>query len=82
MPINILKAIDKGNVDEPQCNMLLEQVKNNLKNVNYNGLLLKPDDLLLSIDSKGKIVKDTSNNPLVVNCNFKHLWKYPDAMFL
>ncbi len=75
VPVDLAKAVDKGLIDESQCRVLLEKVKENLKNVNYDGSLLKPNDLLLPINSKDEIVKDVSGNPLVVICNFEHLWK-------
>ncbi len=75
VPVDLSKAVNKGIIDKPQCRMLLEGVKNSLKDGDYNGSLLKPDDLLLSMESRGEIVKDNSGNPLAVICNFEHLWK-------
>jgi hypothetical protein len=72
---DLLNAVDKGIIDKTQCMMLLEKVKENLRNLDYDGSLLKPGDLLLSIDSSNRIVKDISGNPLVVICNFKYIWK-------
>ncbi len=82
MPVDLAQALDKGLIDEYQCRMLLERVKENLKDVGYDGSLLKPNDLLLSINNKGEIVKDISGSPLVVICNFKHLWKYSNVRTL
>ncbi len=79
VPVDLSKAVKKGLIDESQCRMLLEQVKKSLRDVNYNGSLLKPDDLLLSIDNKGEIVKDNFGSPLVVICNFEHIWRYSEV---
>jgi hypothetical protein len=58
--------------------MLLERVKKNLMNVNYDGSLLKPNDLLLAIDRNGEIAEDNSGNTLVIVCNFERIWKCPE----
>ncbi len=75
VPIDLARAFDKGLIDDSQRRMLLDKVKENVKNAGYDGGLLKPSDLLLSIDSSGKIVKDNTGSPLVVICNFEHIWK-------
>jgi hypothetical protein len=75
VPVDFAKAVDKGLIDESQCRRLLEKVKENLRNVNYDGSLLKPDDLLLATNSRGGIVKDNSGSPLVIICNFELIWK-------
>ncbi|HDH12582.1 MAG TPA: hypothetical protein ENG83_10390 [Nitrospirae bacterium] len=80
VPLNLIRAVDKGLIDESQCRMLLEQVKENLRNVDYDGSLLKPNDLLLAVNSKGGIVKNISGGPLVVICNFEHIWKHPGSV--
>ena len=76
VPVDLHNAVEKGIIDESICQTLLNNVKDNLKNVGYDGSLLKPDDLLLSLDSSNEIVKDNSGRPLVVICNFEHIWKF------
>jgi len=78
MRIDLIKAVEKGLIDKSECLILLEKVKENLRNVNYDGSLLQPDDLLLSVDGKNVIVKDASGAPIVVICNFKLIWKLPE----
>ncbi len=78
VPLDLSRAIRKGFIDEYQSQLLLERVKKNLMNVNYDGSLLKPNDLLLAIDSNGEIVGDNSSNTLVIICNFERIWKCPD----
>ncbi len=73
--VDLERAVKEGLIDESQNRKLLERVKENLKKVNYDGSLLKPDDLLLSMDNKGKIVRDKLGDPLVVICNFEIIWK-------
>jgi hypothetical protein len=75
VPIDLAKAVEKGFIDASQCRMLLEKVKENLKHVNYDGSLLKTNDLLIATNSKDEIVKDDSGSPLVIICNFELIWK-------
>ncbi|MBI5407960.1 MAG: hypothetical protein HZA14_01180 [Nitrospirae bacterium] len=74
-PVDLAKAVKRGLIDEAQCRMLLKKVKENLMDNNYDGSLLKLNDLLLAVDGKGEIVRDSSGNPLVIICNFELIWK-------
>ncbi|MBI5741542.1 MAG: hypothetical protein HZA16_12615 [Nitrospirae bacterium] len=75
VPVDIARAVTMRLIDETQCRMLLNKVKENLKDLRYDGSLLKSNDLLLATDGSGGIVKDISGNPLVVICNFELIWK-------
>lgn len=74
-PVDLVRAVDKGLIDESRCNALLEKFKEDLTKVDYNGSLLKPEDLLLAVNIEGKIVDDKYGSTLVVLCNFEHIWK-------
>lgn len=74
-PVDLEKAIDIGYIDRMECQMLVEKVKDKLNRVNYDGRLLRPHDIILSISGKGEIVKDESGSPEAVICNFEHLFK-------
>jgi len=52
-------------------------VNENLKDVGYDGSLLKPNDLLLATSGKGEIMRDSTGNPMVIICNFELIWKVP-----
>ena len=73
--IDLADALDKGIIDTPLCHVLVERKKNKLKNAGYEGSLLKPNDLLMSIDQDGGIVRDSVGEPVVVICNFHYIWK-------
>lgn len=73
VPVDLGKAVINGLINKSQCNVLLDKVKDNLRHVNYDGTLLKPDDLLLATSGNDEIVKDDTGNPLVVICNFEHI---------
>ncbi|RJQ21437.1 MAG: hypothetical protein C4560_03905 [Nitrospiraceae bacterium] len=75
VPVDLAKAVTRGLIDENPCRMLLKKVKENLKDVGYDGSLLKFNDLLLATGDKGEIVRDNSGSPLVIICNFELIWK-------
>jgi hypothetical protein len=74
-PVDLSKAVRKQIIDEPQCEQFLCKVIERLRQAGYDGSLLKANDLLLVLDSKGKIVNDKSGEPDVIICNFEVLWK-------
>lgn len=78
VPINLLIAVYREFIDEYECRMLVDKVKQNLRNAGYDGSLLKPNDLLLALDGNGRIVKRENGDPVVVICNFELIWKYPE----
>jgi hypothetical protein len=75
VPIDLSKAVKMGLIDEHQCRKLFEKVKENLRNVNYDGSQLMFNDLLLATYGEGGIVVDTFGDPLVLICNFEQIWK-------
>jgi hypothetical protein len=78
-PVDLLKAVRKKIINEPQCGLLLEKSIARLREVGYDGSLLKPNDLLIAIDSHGEIMKDKSGEPDVIICNFEVLWKISET---
>jgi hypothetical protein len=75
MPVDLSKAVYQGIIDETTGRMLLEKVKKRLNDAGYEGSLLKANDLLLAIDSKGAIVNNSYGEPEVIICNFERIWK-------
>jgi hypothetical protein len=75
VPVDLARAVTRGLINETQCRMLLNKVKENLKDLGYDGSLLKPNDLLLATDGNNEIVRDSTGNPLVLICNFELIWK-------
>jgi len=74
-PVDLVKAIRKKIIDEPQGRMFLERTITRLKEAGYDGSLLKANDLLLSVNASGEIIKDKSGEPDVIICNFEVIWK-------
>ncbi len=79
LPVDIQKAVKKGLIDERQCRELLDRVKDNLVKLNYDGSLLKANDLLLAVSDGKQVIRDESGEPLVIISNFEFLWELPDA---
>lgn len=74
-PVDLSKAPYKGILEEPECQALLDRVKEKLKNVGYDGSLLQPNDLLLAVNDKGEIIRNKAGEPEVIICNFEVIWK-------
>jgi len=79
VPVDLARAVSRELIDETQCRLLLNKIKENLKDVGYDGSLLKPHDLLLATNNNNEIVRDNTGNPLVIICNFELIWKVEDV---
>ncbi|MBI5102697.1 MAG: hypothetical protein HZB33_12815 [Nitrospirae bacterium] len=77
-PVDLSRAVYKGIIDERQCALFLDEIKAKLGNSGFDGSLLKANDLLLAIDSAGKIMNNIHGEPEVIICNFELIWKVPD----
>ena len=73
--VSLAEAAATGILEMDTSLLLLEKVKMNLEKTGYNGTLLKLHDLVLSVDSDGRIIKDSTGSPFVVICNFEYIWK-------
>ncbi len=76
-PVDLTRAIYQGIIDRRQSDVFLETVKEKLWNCGFDGSLLKANDLLLAIDSAGKIMNNKNGEPEVIICNFELIWKIP-----
>jgi len=79
MPVDLSKAVYKGLIDEATGRKLLDNIKEKLRNIGYDGSLLKANDLLLAVDSRGKIMNNSDGGPEVIICNFELIWKIPET---
>jgi hypothetical protein len=73
--ISLAEAVEADILEMDNSLLMLEKVKADLEKAEYIGTLLKLDDLVLSIDNNGRIIKDDTGSPLVVICNFEYIWK-------
>jgi len=78
-PVDLVKAVRKKIMTDTQFGLLLEKFKARLRVAGYDGSLLKPNDLLIAIDSQGEIMKDKAGEPDVIICNFEVLWKVSET---
>jgi hypothetical protein len=78
-PMDLARAVRRKIIDEAQCRMYLERVKERLRTAGFDGSLLKAHDLLLALDSKGRIMNDATGEPDVIICNFETIWKVSGA---
>lgn len=78
-PVDLARAVRRKIISEEDCLKYLERMKERLNQAGYDGSLLKPDDLLLALDSKGSIMRDKSGEPDVIICDFETLWKVSGA---
>jgi hypothetical protein len=81
IPIDLSRATYQGNIDGSTCQMLLHKVKENLRKAGYDGSLLKANDLLLAVDSSGRIMNNRYGEPEVIICNFELIWKISETSF-
>ncbi len=78
-PIDLAKAAREGIIDKAMSRHLLRKVVKRLKEAGYDGSLLKANDILLTLDSNGNIIKDSSGEPDLIICNFGIIWRLDDS---
>jgi hypothetical protein len=79
VPVDLSRAVYQGMIDEATSRDFLDNVREKLSDVGYDGSLLKPNDLLLAVDSDGKIMNNSYGAPEVIICNFELIWKISDT---
>jgi hypothetical protein len=77
-PVDLAKAVRKGIIDAAQGRTYLDRIISRLRDAGYDGSLLKMNDLLLAVNSRGEVAKDRSGEPDLIVCNFETLWKVAD----
>jgi hypothetical protein len=78
-PVDLSKAVYQDIIDMAVCQSLLGGVKERLAKAGYDGSLLKENDLLVAVDSKGRIMNNKDGEPEVIVCNFELIWKTADS---
>jgi hypothetical protein len=74
-PMNLFVALVNGLITQEERHHFQDMVQQQLRNVGYDGLLLKSNDLLVAIDPDGAIVKNAEQQPEVRICNFELIRK-------
>ena len=74
-PFNLEQTVAKGLITAETSQRLFDKVQGGLKNLGYDGILLKGNDLLLALDPKNEFLKDADGLPEVRICNFELIKK-------
>jgi hypothetical protein len=74
-PYNLVQALAKGFVDAPLYERLFDKVVSDLKNIGYDGTLLKGTNLVLARDPGNEFLKDESGMPEVRISSFELIRK-------
>jgi len=74
-PVDLLKTLHYGILQEPELKNLMERVFAKLKNIGYDGSLLQANDLIITYDPKGEMMKDEEGYPEVRITNFEFIRK-------
>jgi hypothetical protein len=73
--INALSAFREGIISRDEYVSLLKRKKERLANVGFEDLHLRGSHVLLSLDSRGKLLRDAEGIPEMRICNFELLKK-------
>ena len=70
-PCDLDTACAEGLLKEDESLRLLDITRSRLKNIGFDGSLLEPNDILISIDPDGAIVPDSEGLPEARICNLE-----------
>jgi len=74
-PFDLERAARENILHLDECLRLLGVTRSRLKNVGYDGTLLELNDIIISIDPEGNIIKDNEHLPEARICNFELMYK-------
>ena len=74
-PSDLTQALLNGILKHEECLELLDITRARLKNVGYDGTLLELNDIIVSLDPDGILVRDSENIPEARICNFELIHK-------
>ncbi|MFC1551307.1 hypothetical protein ACFL6P_01955 [Candidatus Latescibacterota bacterium] len=72
---DLIKAINNDIIKPTLSEELINITRSRLRNLNYDGTFLEPNDIIISTDHKGKIVLDKEGIPEARICNFELIYK-------
>jgi hypothetical protein len=70
-PIDLDQALAKGHIDSLTHRKMFEKTLGDLKNIGYDGTLIRGNDLLCALDPENGFLTDTSGAIEVRICNFE-----------
>lgn len=74
-PMDLDKAVLKSIITANTAATLHKNTIERLAEEGYDGALLEKNDLLIALDSKGKVVRDSSGMPDVIICNLELIYR-------
>ena len=74
-PFDLNQALLNGILKHEECLELLDVTRARLKNVSYDGTLLELNDIIVSLDPDGILVRDNDSIPEARICNFELIHK-------
>jgi len=74
-PIDLENAVDKSVITREDCTAIYDRTLSRLKNIGYDGSLLKDNDMLLAMDPEGKVLLDNEGKFEARICNFELIRK-------
>lgn len=74
-PLDLAQAVEKGRFTSAEVDGLSGAVQSSLRNIGYDGALLRANDLLVAINTDAQVLKDKHGEPEVRICNFELLRK-------
>ena len=75
--VNADRACADGLISDETLRELMTRVRNRLARCGFEDLNLKPDHLLISVNSENQLAKDTLGKPEVRLCNFELVRRLP-----
>ena len=74
-PVDLLKTLHNGIFQETEVNAMIYRVRQKLKDIGYDGSLLQTNDMIITYDPKGDMIKDDEGYPEVRITNFEYIKK-------
>ncbi len=74
-PVDLAKALNSGVFTETEAYGLIGRVISSMKNIGYDGSLLQANDIIISYNTKGDIVKDNEGYPELRITNLEFIRK-------
>jgi hypothetical protein len=70
-PVNLVQALARELIDRAQYQVLYEGMLQQLHDVQYDGSLLRPNDMIVTVDAEGALLRNEAGLPQTRLCNFE-----------
>jgi len=76
-PMNLVQAVANGVITHGEFVRLYYRIRHRLEDIGYDGSLLAGNDLLLAIDPRGEVLRESDGTPEVRICSFELIYPLP-----